>query len=79
MPDHQFNESINGVFRQAKSYVKKQQKKQSEVVSKTVAGDGQRKISDMLPKKKLSLNVTSKVTKTFDDPASSSSEDNECD
>lgn len=77
MPDHQFNESINGVFRQAKSYVKKQQKKQSEVVSKTVAGDGQRKISDMLPKKKLSLNVTNKVTKTFDDP--SSSEDNECD
>ncbi|CAF3400920.1 unnamed protein product [Rotaria socialis] len=72
--DHPFNESINGVFRQAKSYSKKS--KEKKAVSKA-SNVSQRKISDMLPKKKLALNVTSKVMKTFDDPCSSSNEDNE--
>ena len=77
IPDHQFNESINGVFRQAKSYIKKSKDNEVKIVSSNAIDDGQLSIIDMIRRKKPAPNVTNQVTISEDDTSSNSSDSND--
>lgn len=74
MFDYQFNEAINGVFRQEKSSAKKLNQSTVEKTPKAANNDGQLKISDMLRRKKSALNVPSTFAETLVDTSSDSSD-----
>ena len=62
IPDHQFNKAINGVFRQAKSQLRKENKNVMETpTNRTTYTDGQQTIDKVLLGKKSTPSMLTKL------------------
>ena len=62
IPDHQLNEIINGMFRQAKSQLRKENKNVTKTpTNRTIYTDGQQTIDKMLLGKKSTPRTVNKI------------------